>query len=154
MTIEKQCIQAFKNKGLTIATAESVSGGFVSYLLTKTPGSSRVFKGGVVVYSLASKGAFFDIPASSLKKNQGVSSTIAVLLAKGARELFNADIGISLVGFAGPQAKKGIEVGTVFMAVADSAGSQVKKRVIKDSRAGVRKKASRLLIEMAYNRIK
>lgn len=142
-----------KTKKLTIAAAESCSGGYLSYLLTKVPGSSKAFKGSIVVYSLEAKNNFFKIPLPLLKKTQGVSEEIAVLLAKGARKSFKVDIGLSLVGFAGPEAMKDTKNGTVFFAVADKNGTVVKKAIIKGSRDYVRKKASLAVIDLLYQQI-
>ena len=139
-----------KTKKITIAAAESCSGGYLSYLLTKTPGSSKIFKGSVVVYSLETKNKFFKIPLPLLKKSEGVSSKIAALLAKGTRKLFKVDIGLSLVGFAGPEAMKGIKKGTIFFAVADKNGGVVKKAIISGNRDYVRKKASQMVIDLLY----
>jgi PncC family amidohydrolase len=90
----------------TVATAESASAGYHSYLLTKTPGSSKVFKGGIIVYSLESKHKFFNISPSLLRKTQGVSEEISLILAKKVRSLYSVDIGLSIVGFAGPDTQR------------------------------------------------
>jgi len=143
-----------KIKKLTIAAAESCSGGYLSYLLTKTPGSSKIFKGSIVVYSLEAKNKFFKIPFPLLKKTEGVSKDVAVLLARGARKSFGVDIGISLVGFAGPEAMKGTKKGTVFFAIADKNGVIVKKAIINGGRDYVRKKASSMVIDLLYKNLK
>lgn len=142
-------ITFLKAKKITIAAAESCSGGYLSYLLTKIPGSSKVFKGSIVVYSLEAKNTFFKIPLPLLKKTQGVSKDIAVSLAKGARKSFNTDIGLSVVGFAGPGAKQGI----VFFAVTDKNGVAAKKAIIKGSRDYVRKKVSLMVIDLLYKKL-
>ncbi|MFA6282427.1 MAG: CinA family protein [Candidatus Omnitrophota bacterium] len=147
-------IDRLKTKKLTIAAAESCSGGYLSYLLTKIPGSSKIFKGSIVVYSLEAKNNFFKIPLPLLKKTQGVSGEIAALLAKGTKKLFKIDIGLSLVGFAGPETMKGVKKGTVFFAIADKNGVAVKKLIIKGSRDYVRKTASLNVIDFLYTHIK
>jgi nicotinamide-nucleotide amidase len=139
-----------KTKKLTLAAAESCSGGYLSYLLTKTTGSSKVFKGGIVTYSLEAKNKFCKIPHPLLHKTQGVSKQVAELLAKGARKLFKSDIGVSIVGFAGPKGKK---VGLVYIAVADKTSVISKKMVIKGNRDTVRKKASMTAIKLLYRRV-
>jgi len=149
----EKLIVALEERKLTIATAESCSGGYACYLLTKIPGSSKIFKGGVVVYSLETKNKFFNIPYPLLKKTQGVSEEIALILAKKVRKKFAADIGSSIVGFAGPKAKRGVEAGTVFVGIADKQGAITKKVIIKGNRDMVRKKASYLLINLIYKRL-
>jgi len=146
----KKLIVALKEKGQTLALAESCSGGYASYLLTKIPGASEVFKGAVVVYSLDTKNKFFNIPSSLLEKTQGVSKEVALKLATRVRKKFNSDIGSSIVGFAGPRVKKGIKVGTIFIAYSSKNKQKTKRIVIKGSRDIVRKKASTHLIDLVY----
>lgn len=143
-------ISILKTKNLTVDTAESCSRGYLSYLLTKTAGSSKVFKGGIIVYSLEAKNKFFKIPYPLLRKTQGVSSEISKTLALGARKIFKTDIGASILGFAGPEGKK---VGLVYIAVANKTGVICKKMVIKGSRDTVRKKTSFLAIKLIYNKV-
>ena len=149
----KKLINTLKKRKLTIATAESCSGGYLSYILTKIPGSSNVFKGGIIAYSLEAKTKFFKISPTLLKRTQGVSEEISIILARKVRKLFNADIGASIVGFAGPKAKKGTKAGTVFIGVADKKGTTVKKTIIKGPRDQVRKKSSELAIKILYDKI-
>ncbi len=99
----KKLITALGKRKKSLALAESCSGGYASYLLTKTPGASAVFKGAVITYSLEAKNKFFKVPYPLLKKTQGVSKEVALKLAKEVRKKFNADIGASIVGFAGPE---------------------------------------------------
>ncbi len=146
----KKLIVALREKGQTLALAESCSGGYASYLLTKISGASEVFKGAVVVYSLDTKNKFFNIPYSLLEKTQGVSKEVALKLAKRVRKKFNSDIGTAIVGFAGPRAKKGIKVGTIFLAYSSKDKQKTKRIVIKGSRDIVRKKASTDLIDLVY----
>ena len=125
----KKLIDTLKEKKQTLALAESCSGGYASYLLTKIPGVSEVFMGSVVVYSLEAKNKLFNIPSSLLEKTQGVSKEVALKLATEVRKKLNANIGASIVGFAGPKTKK---------------------IIIKGTRDVVRKKASAHLIELIY----
>ena len=109
----KKVINILLEKKLSIATVESCSAGYLSYLLKTMPGSSMVFKGGIIAYSLEAKYAFFKLPITALKRNKGVSQQIATKLAKGVKRLFSAKIGTAIVGFAGPTARKGIKPGTI-----------------------------------------
>ncbi len=149
----KKLITALGKRKKSLALAESCSGGYASYLLTKTPGASAVFKGAVITYSLEAKNKFFKVPYPLLKKTQGVSKEVALKLAKEVRKKFNADIGASIVGFAGPKAKKEEKVGTIFIAFSSKEKEEVKKVIIKGSRDFVRKKASTRLIELIYKSI-
>ena len=165
----KKLTITLKEKGKTLALAESCSGGYASYLLTKIPGASEVFKGAVVVYSLEAKNKLFRIPSSLLEKTQGVSKEVALKLATRVRKKFNSDIGASIVGFAGPSTtlrtsteqsrsagpgtKKGIKIGTTFIAFSSKNKQKVKKIIIKGSRDSVRKKASAGLIDFIYKEL-
>jgi len=149
----KNLVFYLRVKKLTISSAESVSGGYLSYLLTKTPGSSKVFRGGLIVYSPQSKNKLLRIPGQLLNKTQGVSENISILLAKRTKQLFKTDLAVSLVGFASAPAQKGVKVGTVFMAVADRYGVISKKILIKGSRDCVRKQASLMAIDLLCKRL-
>lgn len=149
----KKLVTLLKKTKLSVSAAESCSSGYLSYLLTEIPGSSSIFKGAVIAYSLEVKNKVFKIPKSLLNKTQGVSAGIAADLAEKIRKMFKTDIGLSIIGFAGPGARKGVKPGTVFLAVADKKGVEVKKITIKGSRNSVRQKASLALITMAYKRV-
>jgi PncC family amidohydrolase len=150
MVSAKKLITKLAKEKLTITLAESITGGYASYLLTKTPGSSKVFKGGFIVYSLDAKEKLFNLQLSLLTKAQGVSKEIALNLAKKVRKKLNSNIGASIVGFAGPSAKNRVKVGTTYLAVASAKGVTAKKYIIKGSRDAVRKNASKLLINFIY----
>lgn len=144
----KKLILTLKKEGKTLALAESCSGGYASYLLTKIPGASKVLKGTLVVYSLDTKSRLLKISPSLLEKTQGVSKEVALQLAAGVRKKLDADIGAAIVGFASPERSR--RAGTVFIAVSDKSKQKVKKLIIKGSRDIVRKKASNALADLLY----
>ncbi len=146
-------LNLLKKRKLTLATAESASGGYVSYLLTKIPQSSKIFKGGLIVYSLDSKHSFFKLPLAYLKKTQGVSKEIAATLAIKVRKKLQADIGLSIVGFAGPNAPKE-KKGLLFIAISDEDSTLSFKVQIKGTRDLLRRKVSILLLELLYLKLK
>ncbi|MCF7874192.1 MAG: CinA family protein [Candidatus Omnitrophica bacterium] len=154
MTLENKIFKNLKNKNLTLATVESATGGYLSYLLTKIPGSSTIFKGSFVVYSLDSKNKLFKLPKNLLQETQGVSKEVAAYLAEKIRKKLKTNIGISVVGFAGPTAKKGIKVGTTFLAISDKERIFVTSAVIDGSRDKVRKKTAKLAAEILYQYLK
>ena len=151
-TLEKT-INILKDRNITISIAESCSGGYASYLLTKIPGSSKVFLGGFILYSLESKNKLLKIPRKTLKETKGVSKEIAAILAKGIQKSLSSDIGLSIVGFAGPGTAKDMKKGTTFIALADKKTLKVKKIMIKGTRDQVRKKVSLHLIDLLYSHI-
>lgn len=154
MNLENKIFKILKNKNLSLAAAESETGGYLSYLLTKTPGSSETFKGSFVVYSLEIKNKLFKIPSALLTKTQGVSPEIAAYLARSVQKRLNSDLGISIVGFAGPTAKKGIKVGTTFIAISDKEGIFVINAIIDGTRDRIRKKTAKFAAEIFYKHLK
>ncbi len=95
---ENTVFKELASRGLTIACAESITGGLISKTLTQIPGSSKIFKGGAVVYSLKSKEKIL-----GLKNIQNpVSREVAEVMAVNVREIFESDIGLSTTGVAGP----------------------------------------------------
>jgi nicotinamide-nucleotide amidase len=115
-------------KGLTVAVAESCTGGLISQLLTSIPGSSNYFDRGMVVYSNRAKMEQLGIPARVLEEHGAVSAPTARLMAQGVRSLAAADIGIASTGIAGPSGGSDEKpVGTVFIAMAGPEGVKVRK---------------------------
>ncbi len=88
--------------GLTIATAESCTGGLVAGLLTEIPGSSAVVDRGFVTYSNAAKTAMLRVPADLIAANGAVSGEVALAMALGALDWSQADISVAITGIAGP----------------------------------------------------
>ena len=102
---------------LTIATAESLTGGLLAALLTEIPGSSAVVRGGLVVYATDLKHHLAGVDRQLLDERGPVDPDVAVELADGARRQCGADIGVGLTGVAGPDPQNGIPVGTWFCAL-------------------------------------
>ena len=104
---------------LTIACAESCTGGLVAKLLTDLPGSSRVFKGGLVTYCDEMKKALLGVEEVTLEKFHAVSLQVAKEMAAGALEKTGADLAVSTTGVAGPSGDdSGKPVGTVYIGLA------------------------------------
>ena len=89
-------------RGLKLATAESCTGGLVSDRITNVSGSSEYFPGGIVAYSYEAKASLLAVSWDTLNTHGAVSKETVLEMARGARKLFNADIGISVSGIAGP----------------------------------------------------
>ncbi|MFH1876867.1 MAG: CinA family protein [Candidatus Omnitrophota bacterium] len=147
-------VKLLAQRNLTVAAAESCTGGYASYLLTRTPGSSKVYKGGLIAYSLSSKNKFFKLSAARLEQTQGVSAEICMMLAKKVRLLFKSDIGLAVVGFAGPAAGQHFAAGTVFIALAHERTITVKRIIIHGNRNHVRVQASLGLLALLMTHIK
>ncbi|MCY1546006.1 amidohydrolase, PncC family [compost metagenome] len=109
-----------QEKGLTLSTAESCTGGYVSHLLTQHAGSSAVFEGGAVTYSYALKESVLGVNPETLKIYGAVSEQTVTEMAKGAIQHFDTDYAMAISGIAGPDgAVPGKPVGTVWIAVAN-----------------------------------
>ena len=106
--------------GKTLVTAESCTGGGVGAALTAVPGSSKVFKGGIISYTNEVKTSQLQVPAELLDGAGAVSAEVAEAMAIGARNALSADIAVSVTGLAGPDGDdRGNPVGTVFVGYAD-----------------------------------
>ena len=100
--IEVRLGQALAARGLTIAVAESCTGGLVGHLLTNAPGSSAYFLGGIIAYSYDAKERLLNVQHNTLYDHGAVSEQTALEMAQGVRRALGSDIGISVTGIAGP----------------------------------------------------
>ena len=117
-----------KKKNLTIATAESCTGGLVAHQLTNISGSSEYFERGVVSYSNKSKIEMLDVPKETLEQYGAVSKEIAQAMAQGIKNKSQVDIGISTTGVAGPTGgTKEKPVGLVYIGIAKENYVDVKR---------------------------
>ena len=120
--------QLLNKNNLTLATAESCTGGYLAHMITSVPGSSRYFKGSVIAYSNEVKTAQLGVSTEDLKQQGAVSEEVAKAMAEGVRKALNTDIAIATTGIAGPDGGT-IEkpVGTVWMAYSDKHKTLAKK---------------------------
>ena len=137
---------------LTLATAESCTGGLLAQRLTAVPGSSRYFLGGAVVYSDALKTAFADVPAELIATRGPVSPEVARSLAEGIRARTGASLGVSITGIAGPTPGTGPDegkpIGLVYIGLADGQLTQVKEFRLPGDRDRIRLWASQQALEL------
>ena len=117
-----------REKGLTIGTAESCTGGLMAKRLTDVSGASQVFKGGIVSYTNEVKHHVLGVPQELLDQYGAVSAPVAKAMAEGARHALGCDIALSSTGVAGPDKDDwGNEVGTMFVAIATPEGPHVRE---------------------------
>ena len=107
--------QILHKRKLTIAVAESCTGGLVAAALTNLPGSSEYFLGGVVTYANHAKEAVLGVDKETLRKHGAVSRQVATQMAVGARNLFGSDVAVSVTGVAGPAAEGNKPVGLTYI---------------------------------------
>jgi nicotinamide-nucleotide amidase len=132
-----------RERGLTLATAESCTGGMVATRLTEVPGSSDVFVGGVVAYSNALKRSELGVGEELLARHGAVSAEVATAMAAGARERLGADVAVSVTGVAGPgggTAEK--PVGLVYVHAAGPDGEQGVEFNLRGDRESIRRRAT------------
>ena len=117
-SLEKAVLKTFVQKRLTLALAESCTGGRIASRLTSVPGSSNYFLGGVVSYSNALKERLLGVPSAVLREKGAVSGETALSMARGVKERTGAGVALAVTGIAGPDGgTKNKPVGTVFIAV-------------------------------------
>jgi len=102
LEIIKDIITKFTTRKITLAIAESCTGGYISNMFTNISGASKVFERGIICYSNASKVALLNVDPESINQHGAVSETVAKQLANNIRALSNVDIGIGITGIAGP----------------------------------------------------
>lgn len=119
--------ELLKDKGLTIAVAESCTGGYIAHLFTSNAGSSEYYRGGINPYHNDLKINILGVKKETIEQHGAVSEETVIEMAERVRELFGADIGISTSGIAGPGgATKEKPVGTTWVALADGENTQTK----------------------------
>lgn len=122
--LEAVCSSLLLERGLTLATAESCTGGLIARRITALPGASRVYRGGVVSYWTEVKAAVLGVPQEILDAHGAVSEETARAMAEGARHITGADIAVSVTGVAGPDPdERGNPVGLVFIGLATPEGT-------------------------------
>lgn len=126
--ILKNVSDQLRKNNLTVATAESCTGGLLAHLLTNISGSSEYFERGVITYSNKSKMELLGVPQETIKEYGAVSKQTAKAMAIGIKEQANVDIGISTTGIAGPTGgTKEKPVGLVYIGIATSRKTEVKR---------------------------
>ena len=122
--LEEVCFQLLKERGLTLATAESCTGGRVAERITALPGVSSVYRGGVVSYWTSVKADVLGVPQDILDQYGAVSEPTARAMAEGARRITGADIAVSVTGVAGPDRdERDNPVGLVYIGLATPEGT-------------------------------
>lgn len=137
VSLAREMHTAMLARGLTLATAESCTGGLIAYALTEIAGSSDYFVGGLVSYSDALKENELGVDADTLARHGAVSAQTCVAMAEGARKRYGADVAIAVTGIAGPAGGTDSKpVGLTYVGVADSEGHDVRRYVWQGDRHG------------------
>ena len=149
--LEETLVRTLKEKGLTLSTAESCTGGLIAQRITSVPGSSEVFGYGFVTYWEAAKARLVGVEPDVIAKYNVVSAPVAAQMALGAAQAAGAEIGISVTGVAGPTGGDALRpVGTVYLGAARGDRVYVKKLFVsRPDRALIRARAAQTALEMA-----
>jgi len=153
-SLEEQIQKAFISKGLSLALAESCTGGEIAARITKIPGASNYFKGGAVVYHSQSKVDLLGVSASLIEEKGVVSVEVAEAMAMGAQQKYNTTHAIATTGNAGPsKGDAAVEVGTVCIAIAYPKGVYSEKFSFGINRERVIQKAVNKVFELLFKNL-
>jgi len=136
-------------RGLTVAVAESCTGGLVADAITDIPGSSGYFLGGIVSYADTAKASLLGVPAEVLAAHGAVSAQVGRAMAEGVRERFAADLAAAVTGVAGPDGgSEAKPVGLTYVAVAAAHGADVRRFVWSGDRSANKVASAAVVLEI------
>ena len=153
-TLEQVVAKLFVDKKMTLATAESCTGGKIAEQLTALPGASAYFKGSVVSYATETKIKVLGVPKTTIDQNSVVSAEVAVKMAENVKLLMDADFAIATTGNAGPtKGDSEAEIGTVFIALASPNGVFAEKFNMGNHRERIVQKSVHKALELLQKEI-
>jgi nicotinamide-nucleotide amidase len=147
-TMESVVVGLLRERDLTLAVAESVTGGYVAGRICAVPGASDVFRGGVVSYAGDVKHSVLNVPPGPV-----VSEEAAMAMAEGVRSLLKADIGLATTGVAGPGLQEGLPVGTVCLAVSMGSGGETHTLRLPGDRERIRQFSTISILDVLRRRL-
>lgn len=143
MSTAAEVVRELDRQGLTIAVAESLTGGLLAADLISVPGASAVVVGGVVAYQTPLKASLLGVPTALLAARGAVDPDVAVAMAAGARRALavegrSADVGLATTGVAGPDPQDGHAPGTVYVALSAGGEARVTRLALEGDREAIR----------------
>lgn len=154
MTTAAEVIEALRERGWGVGTAESLTGGLVCAALTGVPGASVAVRGGVVAYATDLKASVLGVDPGLLAARGAVDPEVAAQLAHGAARVLGCEVGVATTGVAGPDPIEGHPVGTVHVAVRTPAGIQVESLALTGDRETIRAAAVAAALALAWRCLK
>ncbi len=149
-----ELLERLSKAGLTLALAESCTGGLIGDRITDVPGSSNVLRGGAVVYSNDSKVRLLGVSQDTLRSHGAVSAECAEEMAVGAAKAFRADVGLSVTGIAGPGGATPLKpVGLVFIGIAWRKERASFRMVFEGDRRAIKEQAAAQAMELLLSYI-
>ena len=140
--------------GYTFASAESCTGGLIGAAVTDIPGSSKVYKGGIICYTNAVKEEVLGINKNTLSSFGAVSAEVAEAMAMGVKKLLHSDFAVSTTGLAGPSGDEfGNPVGTVYIGVSTPKSVYVRRFVFSGDRDAVRNQATQRALQLVIQAV-
>ena len=147
--VARALLQAAADRGMTLAIAESLTGGQVASSLVEVPGASRVLVGAVVAYATRIKAQLLGVDAAHLELTGPVDRDVALQMAHGVRRLLGADLGLATTGVAGPGPDDGHPAGTVHIAVVAPWGQRHRELHLSGDRSQIRRATVMEVYELA-----
>jgi nicotinamide-nucleotide amidase len=152
--LEERLGEVLTVRGMTLAVAESCTGGLLASRITDIPGSSVYFRGGVIAYQNDVKERLLAVPASILSRYGAVSAETATAMATGCKDLLASDIAVAITGIAGPgggNAEK--PVGMVYIAVATAEGVRCRRFVWDEDRLANKERSADAAFKLILDRL-
>ena len=150
-SLETQIGATLAERKLTLAAAESCTGGLIAHRLTNVPGSSTYFLGGVVAYAYDAKEHLLGVHHTTLYDHGAVSKETAIEMARGARRIFSADIDVGVTGIAGPGGGlPNKPVGLTWIALSTRDGETAQQFIWDKDREGNKAESAEAALRMAW----
>ena len=146
-------IKKLQENNLTIAVAESLTGGLVAASLTEIPGASKVFKGSITAYADEIKQNVLNVNKETILKFTSISEQVALEMAINVRTIMKSDIGISTTGVAGPEKSAGFAPGLVFVAISIEDHKMCQKLEITGDRSKIRHQTVQEILQLTLSRL-
>jgi len=154
-TLEAAVGKMLREARLTLAAAESCTGGLIGHRLTNVPGSSDYFAGSLVTYSNEAKTALLNVPEETIRRHGAVSADTARAMAEGAREAYGSDIAVSSTGIAGPSGGTAAKpVGLVYTAIAGLGDAIAEEHRLRGNREMVKGRAAQAALYLLYRALR
>ncbi len=154
ISLEEVVLQTLKNKNMSLACAESCTGGLISKKITEHEGVSRFYKGGIICYSNFAKEKLLHIQPELLDQYGAVSAEVAEQLAIKVRQILDTDWGLSVTGVAGPDSVEGKPVGLVYIGISNQHMTEVIELNLAGTRTGIQTNAAKTALFQLWKRIK
>ncbi len=143
----------FRERGLTLGSVESFTGGMFAKEITAVSGASKFYKGGLVTYATEEKARLLGISKDDIEEYGVVSQQIAYQMAENGRDLLDVDVCVSFTGNAGPEAMEGKPVGEIYIGLSSKDGTLVFPFMLKGTRNSIQEEGVKNALEIIKEKI-